>query len=148
MQQFLQNTKPTYHCVGCLKAISTSKYFNQQHHTTVTHSITFPTCGWCKLFLKTVLPSSDIVSLFTVLQHLFPPGFAKIDRTCQCSPKLRKIGITQCKINNQTTIRPSYSWMVFKSTKNGLHLYDFYLHCLYHCCDANQSHLNLSNPNS
>ena len=84
---------------------------NQLWCNAVNYTIAFPTSGWCKLFLQTVLPVSDNVNLFTVRQYKCPTGFTKTDGICQCYSKFKKIGITQCDINDQTVVRPSNSWI-------------------------------------
>ena len=113
----------------------------------VKYTTAFPTSKWCKLFLKVVLPIGDKINLFTARQHSCPPGFTKFDGICQCYPNFKKIGITQCDINDQTILRPSNSW-IFTATKGNSELYHISLHCPFQYCVPHLSRLNLSNPNS
>jgi len=120
---------------------------NQLQCNAVNYTIAFPTSGWCKLFLQTVLPVSDNVNLFTVRQYKCPTGFTKTNGICQCYSKFKKIGITQCDINDQTVVRPSNSWIA-TSIKNNSEIYHISLHCPFHYCVPHSSRINLSNPNS
>ena len=106
---------------------------NQLWCNAVNYTIAFPTSGWCKLFLQTVLPVSDNVNLFTVRQYKCPTGFTKTDGICQCYSKFKKIGITQCDINDQTVVRPSNSWIA-TSIKSNSEIYHISLHCPFHYC--------------
>jgi len=119
---------------------------DQLQCTIVNYTIAFPNSGWCELYLKTVLPASNNANLFTIRQRACPKGFAKIDGVCQCHMMFKKIGLTQCNINDQTILRPSNGWIVSSTDK-----FDFYyvsLNCPFHYCVPHSSHLNLSNPNS
>jgi len=120
---------------------------NQSQCSAVYYTIAFPNSRWCKLFLETVLPVSDNVNLFTVRQHKCPRGFTKTDGICQCYSKFKKVGITQCDINDQTIVRPSNSWIA-TSIKGNSEIYHISLHCPFHYCVPHSSRINLSNPNA
>ena len=101
---------------------------NQSQCTIVNYTIAFPTSGWCELFLKTVIPASNHANLFTVRQRTCPKGFANIDGICQCHTMLKKIGITQCNINDQTVLRPSNGWIVTASDNSEFYLASSIVH--------------------
>ena len=119
---------------------------SQSKCTIVNYAIAFPTNGWRGLYIKTMLPMSNNVNIFSVRQHKCPPGFTIIDGICQCYVLFREIGITRCDINGQTILCPSNSWIV--TVTNTTEIYHISLHCPFHYCVPHSSHLNLSNPNS
>ena len=111
------------------------------------YTIGFSTDKRCELFLKLVSDSENHLNIFSIWQITCPIGFVKLDKRCQCDPRLVQNGITQCNINDQTILRPANSW-ISATTHNNSYTYHISLHCPFHYCLPHSSHLNFSTPNS
>jgi len=127
--------------------VSQISQFFDGNNTKLTYTIEFPTDIWCELFLQTSSDSDRYMQVFYVRQHKCPPGFAKINRVCQCDEILTKIGITSCDINKQTVLRLPNSWM-HATIHNHSYVYQVVFLCPLHYCLPHSSHLNFSTPNS
>ena len=115
--------------------------------TKVEYAISFSTGVWCELFLKLKSDFHDTVNIFYVRKLKCPPGFAEINRMCQCDPVITNFKLITCNINDQTILRPANSW-ISATTHINSYTYRISLHCPFHYCLPHSSHLNFSTPNS
>ena len=117
--------------------------------TKVEYAISFSTSAsvWCELLLKLKSDSPDTVNVFYVRKLKCPPGFAEINKVCQCDPAITNFKMISCDINDQTILRPANSW-ISATTHNNSYTYHISLHCPFHYCLPHSSHLNFSTPNS
>ena len=102
--------------------------------------------NWCELFLSYPPFGADI---FYVNLLSCPLGFTlnHVEGHCQCDPILTSttiISITSCNINDQTTLRPSNSYMRITSNFT----YQVSSHCPFRYCLPHSSSFSLSNPDS
>ena len=109
-------------------------------------SIAFPSDNWCELFLRTSSNGIYHTDIYYITQLPCPIGFIKIKGECQCDSSLTEYNI-ECDINDQITLRPANSW-ICATTHNNLYTYHISLHCPFHYCLPQSSHLNLPTPNS
>ena len=104
----------------------------------------------CKLFIGL----RNMPEMFYVEFKPCPLGFTYQEnrKSCYCDPVLSKnevISVKSCNLNDETLLRPAYSWISAKrddNTNNTTYIISSYYpfeHCLPH-----QSYLNLSNPDS
>ena len=115
--------------------------------TKISYTIGFSIGDWCELFLKSVFDSDDDKNVFYVRKLRCPPGFAEINKVCQCDPVITNYKMITCNINDQTILRPANSW-ISATTHNNFYTYHISLHCPFQYCLSHSSHLNFSNPNS
>ena len=116
--------------------------------TKVEYAISFSTSSvWCELFLKLKSDFHDTVNVFYVSKLKCPPGFAEINKICQCDPVITNFKMLTCNINDQTILRPANSWISATTHRNS-YTYHISLHCPFHYCLPHSSHLNFSTPNS
>ena len=115
--------------------------------TRVSNTIVFPDDNWCAVYLKTFGDSYDNLNIFYIRPLSCPPGFIKVNQICVCYPKLMKLGVLGCNINDQTILRPANSW-ISTTAYNKSYIYKISLQCPFHYCLSHPSHLNLSTPNS
>ena len=101
----------------------------------------------CKLFIGL----REEPEMFYVQIKPCPMGFTlqSSRKACYCDPLLNndKISITSCDINDDTILRPAYSW-ISAVTVNNSHSYSMSSQCPFDYCLPNSSHLNLANPDS
>ena len=112
-----------------------------------SYAISFSTSVWCELFLKLKSDLPDTVNVFYVRKLKCPPGFAEINKICQCDPAITNYKMITCDINDQTILCPANSW-ISATTHNNSYTYHMSLHCPFHYCLPHSSHLNFSSPNS
>ena len=115
--------------------------------TKVEYAISFSTSVWCELFLKLKSDLPDTVNVFYVRKLKCPPGFAELNKICQCDPAITNFKMITCDINDQTILRPANSW-ISAIIHNSSYTYHISLHCPFHYCLPHSSHLNFSTPNS
>ena len=115
--------------------------------TELKYSIAFPSDDWCELFLRTTFRHGDShTDIYYITQLPCPIGFIKYHGECQCETSIRKYNI-ECDINDETILRPANSW-ISATTHNNSYTYHISLHCPFHYCLPNSSHLNILTPNS
>ena len=110
---------------------------------TVNYTIAFPAEKWCELFSRDGIEKIDI---YYIKERPCPSGFTKINGICQCYQFLRQFGIN-CNINGQIILRPANYW-ISPLLQNKSYAYSISLHCPFHYCLPDSSHLNFSTPNS
>ena len=128
--------------------VTEHRQFIYNHCTKISYTIGFSTTDdWCEFFLKTVFDSDNDRNVFYVRELRCPPGFAKINKICQCDPVVTNYQTISCNINNQTILRPANTW-ISATTLNDSYTYHISSHCPFHYCLPFSSHLNFSTPNS
>ena len=101
----------------------------------------------CKLFIGL----QNKPEMFYVEFKPCPLGFTLQEnrKSCYCDPVLSKNKIISCKLNDETILRPAYSWISAKrdnNTNNTTYIVSSY--CPFERCLPYQSNFNLSNPDS
>ena len=104
----------------------------------------------CKLFIGL----QNMPEMFYVEFKPCPLGFTLQEhrKSCYCDPVLSKnkvISIKSCNLNDETILRPAYSWISAKrddNTNNTTYIVSSY--CPFERCLPYQSDLNLSNPDT
>ena len=115
--------------------------------TEVRYIITFSSFEWCEIYLKLLSDKDDKMNIFNIRKLKCPPGFAEINKICQCDTVIKKFNVISCNINDQTILRPANSW-ISASDNNSYYTYQISLHCPFLYCLPHSSRLNLSTPNS
>ena len=104
----------------------------------------------CKLFIGL----QNMPEMFYVEFKHCPLGFTYQEnrKSCYCDPVLNKnkaISIKSCNLNDETILRPAYSWISANrdnNTNNTTYIVSSY--CPFERCLPYQSNLNISNPDS
>ena len=103
----------------------------------------------CQLFIGL----HNMPEMFYVQVKPCPKGFTYQNqrKACYCDPLLSTLSITSCNIKDETILRPANSW-IYAHTHGHENSYTFQyqvsLHCPFHHCLSESSHLNLSDPYS
>ena len=104
----------------------------------------------CELFIGL----RNMPEMFYVEFKPCPLGFTHQEnrKSCYCDPVLSKnevISIKSCNLNDETILRPAYSWISAKRDDNtNSTTYIVSSYCPFEHCLPQQSYLNLSNPDS
>ena len=130
-------------------SINEHRQFINTSCTKVRYTIAFSSYEWCEIYLKLLSDNIDIdkMNIFSIRKLKCPPGFAEINKICQCDIVIKKFNVISCNINDQTILRPANSWMS-ASDNNSYYTYQISLHCSFLYCLPHSSRLNLSTPNS
>ena len=97
--------------------------------------------------MKILYDYNSNINIFIIRKLKCPPGFAEINKVCQCDTVITSFVMINCNINDQTISRPANSW-ISATTHNFFYTYQISLHCPFHYCFPHSSHLNFSTPNS
>ena len=123
------------------------RQFIDKSCTKLNFTISFSSYEWCEIYLKLLSDKYSEVNIFTIRKLKCPPGFAEINKICQCDSEITSF-VTSCNVNDQTISRPANSWISATTTHNNSYTYQISLHCPFHYCLPHSSHLNFSTPNS
>ena len=115
--------------------------------TEVRYTIAFSSYERCEIYLKLLSDNDDKMNVFNIRKLKCPPGFAEVDKICQCDPVITRFKVVSCNINDQTILRTANSW-ISATTYNDSYIYHISLNCPFRYCLSHSSHLNLSTPNS
>ena len=128
--------------------VNEHQQFIDRHCIEVSYTIGF-SFKWCEIYLKILSDynSDDTINIFYVRKLKCPPGFAELNKICQCDLVITSFVMISCNINYQTILRPANSW-ISAATHNNSYTYQISLHCPFHYCLPHSSHLNFSTPNS
>ena len=110
------------------------------------------TVGLCRLFIGV----QNMPEMFYVEFKPCPLGFTyqEYRKSCYCDPVLSKnwvISIKSCKLNDETILRPAYSWISAKRDNNTLTNNTTYIVsacCPFQRCLPYRSNFIMSNPDS
>ena len=107
------------------------------------------TVKMCELFIG--LP--NMPEMFYVQFKPCPLGFTLQEnrKSCYCDPVLNKnevISIKSCNLNDETILRPAYSWISAKRDNTNNITYVISSYCPFEHCLPHQSNLKFSNPDS
>ena len=114
--------------------------------TKLSFTISFSSYEWCEIYLKLLSNKYNKANIFTIRKFKCPPGFAEINKICQCDSAITSFAAISCNINDQTISRPANSW-ICATTYNNSYTYQISLYCPFHYCLPHSSHLNFSTPN-
>ena len=104
----------------------------------------------CELFIGL----QNTPEMFYVQFKPCPLGFTYQEnrKSCYCDPLLKNndmIPIKSCNLNDETILRPAFSWISAKRNNNTTNTaYIVSSYCPFEHCFPHQSYLNLSNPDS
>ena len=113
----------------------------------VRYTIAFSSYEWCEIYLKLLSDKDDKMNIFNIRKLKCPPGFAEVDKICQCDPVITRFKVVSCNINDQTILRTPNSW-ISAATYNDSYTYHISLNCPLRYCQSHSSHLNFSTYNS
>ena len=134
---------------GCvITNFSKMVQISERHTCTATkYTIAFQKEGykWCELFLKGSHDGANKIDIYSITELPCPAGFIKINGICQCYPFLEQWDI-KCNINDRTILRHANTWI--SVPYNNTYSFSISLHCPFHYCLPNSSHLSFSTPNS
>ena len=128
------------------KSSEIKQSINKNNCTEIKYSIAFSSDNWCELYLRTSFYDSQHTDVYYITQLPCPTGFIKNEGICQCDSSISDYNI-KCDINDQTILRPANSW-ISATTHNNSYTYHISLHCPFHYCLPQASHLSFSTPNS
>ena len=118
--------------------------------TEVRYTIAFSSYEWCEIYLKFLSDNDDKMNIFNIRKLKCPPGFAEVDKICQCDPVITRFKVVSCNINDQTILRTANSWIsaATHTGDNDSYTYHISLNCPLRYCLSHSSRLNFSTPNS
>ena len=127
--------------------INEHQQFINKPCTELRYTVAFSS-EWCEIYLKILYDFDSNINIFNIRKLKCPPGFAEINKICQCDIVITSFVTISCNINDQTISRPANSWISATTTHNNSYTYQISLHCPFHYCFPRSSHLNFSTPNS